>query len=70
MQQCHYHRDARFLPFDARSSQARCQPASVLLRLVGFILVGEHHIDYVARARPQTPDRQLFCDLIDLESIT
>jgi hypothetical protein len=40
------------LIFDARASQARRQPVSVRLRLVGLVLVGEHYVDPVARTRP------------------
>jgi hypothetical protein len=56
--------------FDACALHARCQPASVLLRLVDLVLVSEHYIDPAARARSLRLDRQLFCDLIDLQSVT
>lgn len=58
------------LTFDARAGQARRQPASVLLALVGFVFVGEHYVDSVVWARSQRLDRQLFCNLVDLESGT
>jgi hypothetical protein len=46
------------------------QPPNVLLRLVGFVLVGKHYVDPVSLARPQPLHRQPPYYLVDLQSVT
>lgn len=54
--------------FESHNSQERRQNAGVLLRVDSFVLVDKEYVDLVTYARPHTPDHQLLCDLVDLET--